>query len=327
MFHRLQEETARVEEHLLGGPFNKAIVECFINNDASASTFENFLNPLQKLLRLSPPVASTLAQEALFQGTAQKLSTKKAVVRLNLLRIISSICDANEEQGGASLIETFHLYEAVERLAESDPAILVREMASDLIKSCDYSRHSYEKATRGIRPGTRRSSSASVTPPGQTLLSSRGLVSSGTPSHIRTAQGKGYFDNGTSNSGSGRYDSTRILSRRPSASTLSPSTSSYRPASRDSTSSDRTNGLANNTAASSSVAPPNTRWESSTPGSGKSRLPRTSGTRLTRLSLATRKEENVTPTHTPGQRTGSALNPARRRRVTSSGASSGLGQR
>jgi hypothetical protein len=43
-----------------------------------------------------------------------------------------------------------------------------------------------------------------------------------------------------------------------------------------------------------------------------------------------KKEENMTPTHTPGAapgpgRTGSALNPGRRRRVTSSGTGSGSG--
>ena len=299
--------------------------------DASPDAFENFLDPLQKLLRLSPLVASTLAHPDLFSRTALKLNTKKAVVRLNLLRIIRSICDASEDHGGASLIQKFGLYEAVERLADSDQAILVREMASDLIKSSDLSsRRSYESTT-GLRPHPRRSSSATMTPPSQQL---KGVQASapGTPQHLRSAQ-KSYFDS----SSSGLYEGSRAP-RMSSTTALTPST--FRPTSRD--------GSSGSTAGSSSATSiASAAWSGST-GSAKSRLPRTntapfrasgapsSGPRLTRLSLASqRKEENVSPIHTPAAaaaaaangRTGSALNPGRRRRVTSSGTGTAFGQR
>lgn len=128
---RLQEETAKVEEYLLEGSFSKAVVDCFTNSKTDA--FENLLEPLQKLLRLSPPIAATLAQPELFARTSQKLLNKKAVVRGNLLRIIRSICDSSEEQD--ALIPKYGLFPAIERLAENDPAILVRNMAADLISS------------------------------------------------------------------------------------------------------------------------------------------------------------------------------------------------
>ena len=67
--------------------------------ERQGDAFENLLEPLQKLLRLSPPVAASLASPELFTRLAQKLNSKKAVVKLNLLRIMRSICDSHEEQG------------------------------------------------------------------------------------------------------------------------------------------------------------------------------------------------------------------------------------
>ncbi|KAL1624529.1 Protein kinase of the Mitotic Exit Network [Diplodia seriata] len=125
IFIWLQEETARVEQALLHS-FPEAIISCFTNQDSSVDAFENLLEPLQKLLRLSPPVAALLARRELFSRVGQKLHTKKPVVRLNLLRIVRSICDATEENGGGPpLIQSHGLLDAIKRLAESDPAILI----------------------------------------------------------------------------------------------------------------------------------------------------------------------------------------------------------
>lgn len=106
-------------------------MQCF--NAPKASAFDyNLLEPLQKLLRLSSPVASSLARSDLFTGILQKLNHKKAVVRLNLLRIVRSICDPSKEDGDN--IRTHDLFEAIQRLAEDDTAVLVRNMASELVK-------------------------------------------------------------------------------------------------------------------------------------------------------------------------------------------------
>src|SRR6187402_1782091 len=123
MYFRLQEETAKVEKFLLEGNFTEAIVQCF--NAPRASAFDyNLLEPLQKLLRLSSPVASSLARPDLFSGILQKLNHKKAVVRLNLLRIVRSICDPSDEH--AESIRGHSLFEAIQRLADNDNAVLVR---------------------------------------------------------------------------------------------------------------------------------------------------------------------------------------------------------
>ena len=156
---RLQEETARVEEYLVSGTFTGAITRCFI--DSKANAFENLLEPLQKLLRLSPPVAHTLAQAEFFARIHSKLSSNKALIRLNLLRIVQCICDASEEQG--ALISVYGLYETIQKLADLDSAILVRDMASKLVRNCD--EHEIVVRSGGRRRAGLRRTSSSTTPP------------------------------------------------------------------------------------------------------------------------------------------------------------------
>lgn len=202
---RLQEETARVEEHLLDGSFTQGIIKCFTTSKANA--FENLLEPLQKLLRLSPPIALSLAHPDLFARISQKFQSSKAVVRLNLLRIIRSICDSVDEPG--SLLVRYDLYDTIHRLAEYDGAVLVRNMAGELLKSSQAS----DKLNMGSskrRPG-RRSSSAN-TPPG--LISSRSMPP--TPTSGRSMQPTNYF-----------------LDREPRERSAVNGRLSYRPVSRD----------------------------------------------------------------------------------------------
>jgi hypothetical protein len=134
---RLQEETARVEQYLLSSSanFTPTIISAYTSAELSQSTFENMLEPLQKLVRLSPPIAASLAAPEIFQRTQQKLGHKDAVTRLNLLRILRTICDAREE--GCWLIRAFGCYERISWLVEHDGAVLVRQMAEELVRACD----------------------------------------------------------------------------------------------------------------------------------------------------------------------------------------------
>lgn len=159
--------------------FTDAIVRCLTLSKANA--FENLLDPLQKLLRLSPPVASTFARPDLFMRLGQKLHHNKAAVRLNLLRIISSICDSSEQQGG--LLAAYGLLDAIREL-ENDPAILVRDMAGKLIQSSERD----EAFGLKRRPTSRRKSN-STTPPNPFSSSTPS-----TPSTNRTSQSRGYFE-------------------------------------------------------------------------------------------------------------------------------------
>ncbi|KAL4937968.1 hypothetical protein BDV06DRAFT_202010 [Aspergillus oleicola] len=228
IFIWLQEETAKVEEHLLENrhdqpSFTDAIVRCLTLSKANA--FENILEPLQKLLRLSPPIASTLARPDLFSRIGQKLHHNKAAVRLNLLRIISSICDSSEEQGG--LLAGYGLLDAIREL-EHDTAILVRDMAGKLIQSNEKS-ESYGLGK--LRPNVRRGS-VSATSPG--LLSNQSAPV--TPQMSRQSQSRGYFDG-------------RDTQRRPRTA-ISGSALALRPGSRDGPSSGSAGGVNGSSGAS-----------------------------------------------------------------------------
>ncbi len=135
-------------------------MKCFSNSKANA--FENLLDPLQKLLRLSPLVAQSLGRPDLFARILQKLNHNKAVIRLNLLRIVRSICDAHDEQGG--LLRKYGVFDAIQKLADSDSAVLVRNMAGELVKSALEWDHHYNSVDRRRRARRASSSTASVLP-------------------------------------------------------------------------------------------------------------------------------------------------------------------
>lgn len=172
IFTWLQEETARVEDHLLENQnFTSAIVAALTSS--KSTSFENLLEPLQKLLRLSPPLAASMARSGqLFDTLGQKLNHNKPAIRLNLLRIIGSICDSTEE--GCFLLDQYGLYDVVRELSFSDSAVLVRSMAGELIRSYEETDNVSIKSGQGgstapngarrKHPGFQRRTS-STTPP------------------------------------------------------------------------------------------------------------------------------------------------------------------
>ncbi len=108
---------------------------CF--NTTKANAFDpNLLEPLLKLLRLSPSTAASLAKAEMYAGIGQKLSHKKAVVRLNLLRLVRNIMDACEladmGPGDNKLLRA--LFDDIQTLADRDAAVLVRNLASELVR-------------------------------------------------------------------------------------------------------------------------------------------------------------------------------------------------
>lgn len=108
----------------------------------------------------------------LFESIGQKLNSTKPAIRLNLLRIMGSICDATDE--GGLLLERFGLFDLIRELQVSDSAVLVRSMAQELVRTCEevdnISIHSGSGGgDRGKRrlngAGALRRTSASSTPP------------------------------------------------------------------------------------------------------------------------------------------------------------------
>ena len=201
IFVWLQEETAKVENHLLDGNFTAAITSCF--NTSKLNAFDpNLLEPLLKVLRLSPSVAASLAKAEMYAGISQKLNHKKAVVRLNLLRLVRNImdgCEANNTslaQGGPNATRQLRvLFDDIQILAEKDAAVLVRNLASELLRSnIDADQHDSTLGSLGLVSGSGNSSigsgprsrsgprrTTSYTPPG--LHSSMSMPPTPTHSH------------------------------------------------------------------------------------------------------------------------------------------------
>jgi hypothetical protein len=120
-----------VEDELLKPDGIDALLRCFV--DAKNNSFENLLDPFLKLIRLSTGVAAALgAKPALIRRIIDRLGTSaKAVVRLNLLRVLRAVCDAHPNR--AVLVERYGLYDVVRRLSKEDGAVLVRELAREIV--------------------------------------------------------------------------------------------------------------------------------------------------------------------------------------------------
>ncbi|KAG9000575.1 hypothetical protein FRB90_011783 [Tulasnella sp. 427] len=128
----LQDETARVEDQLTRPENNVCILGCFIST--KTNSFEHLLDPFLKLFRLSNDVAMSVAKPEFFNRIIDRLrQTNKAMVKLNLLRVLRTVCDAHPDS--ALLVEKFGVMPVVERLSQKDASVLVRELAREIIPS------------------------------------------------------------------------------------------------------------------------------------------------------------------------------------------------
>ncbi|KDQ62037.1 hypothetical protein JAAARDRAFT_189411 [Jaapia argillacea MUCL 33604] len=125
----LQDETARVEDQLMHSASIEALLGCFTSS--KANSFENLLDPFLKICRLSSPLTIALAKSTFFKRIIDKLNHSKAVVRLNLLRLLKMICESHPNR--AILVERYGIYEIVEKLSRGDGAVLVRELAREIM--------------------------------------------------------------------------------------------------------------------------------------------------------------------------------------------------
>lgn len=140
---RLQEETAKVEPIIRQPSAIDSIAQAM--SKAKGSTFDDMLKPLYKTSMLCPsfaralaiaassPVSSAAAANAskLFERLLEKLSNSKAAVRLDILRVIRTLCEAHPQR--ELLITRYDIVTAVTKL-EDDSAVLVRAMARDLLE-------------------------------------------------------------------------------------------------------------------------------------------------------------------------------------------------
>ncbi|KAF9189540.1 hypothetical protein BGZ51_005613 [Haplosporangium sp. Z 767] len=131
----LQDETTDIEHVLLQPSSLTLFVQAFLT--AKANSFENILEPLYKILRISPAIACGIANPQLFQRLLDRLGHPKAVVRLNLLRILRSIFDVHPER--LQLVVRYGIADVVVKIAEEDPAVLVKELAKEILEAFEES--------------------------------------------------------------------------------------------------------------------------------------------------------------------------------------------
>ncbi|KZT69616.1 Pkinase-domain-containing protein [Daedalea quercina L-15889] len=127
----LQDETARIEDQLTKPESLEALLRCFVN--AKSNSFENLLDPFLKMCRLSAAITIGLAKSQFFKRIIDKINHSKAVVRLNLLRILRTVCEAHPNR--AMLVERYGIYDIVVKLSKEDGAVLVRELAREIVPS------------------------------------------------------------------------------------------------------------------------------------------------------------------------------------------------
>ncbi|KAI0351403.1 kinase-like protein [Trametes cingulata] len=125
----LQDETARIEDELMKPDSLDALLRCFVS--AKANSFENLLDPFLKIFRISTNITIGVAKSQFFKRLIDKLGSSKAVVRLNLLRILRTVCDVHPNR--AMLVERYGIYDIVAKLSKEDVAVLVRELAREIV--------------------------------------------------------------------------------------------------------------------------------------------------------------------------------------------------
>ena len=105
------------------------LLRCFVNS--KANSFENLLDPFYKLCRVSTPVTIGIAKSQFFKRIVEKINHSKAHVRLNLLKLLKWVCEVHPSR--AMLIERFALHDVVLKLSADDQAVLVRQLAGELL--------------------------------------------------------------------------------------------------------------------------------------------------------------------------------------------------
>ncbi|GAA5906712.1 hypothetical protein JCM6882_003280 [Rhodosporidiobolus microsporus] len=157
----LQDEPGRVEDCLLDATAVEALVRLFCKT--KATVFDNLLEPLHKILRTSPALASRLAvQSGFLKRIIERLErASKAVVRLNLLRITKTVFDALTDRRDRDKAVKV-LAGPVGRLAEEDKAVLSRQLAKSLAAEFTATREETKRSLE--RKAMRRAASESGTP-------------------------------------------------------------------------------------------------------------------------------------------------------------------
>ncbi len=142
----LQDETARVEDALLAQESIDLLLKCFVSS--KANSFENLLDPFLKIIKLSTPITIAMTKSSAF--------FKRIIDRLGHIARPScgSTCCASSAAcamctlTARCLVERYGLLGVVEKLSRGDGAVLVRELAREIVPTL---RPALRPSTNGIR--------------------------------------------------------------------------------------------------------------------------------------------------------------------------------
>ncbi|KAF7966406.1 hypothetical protein HWV62_38446 [Athelia sp. TMB] len=185
----LQDETARLEDELTKPAGLESLLACFVSS--KANSFENLLDPLLRICRISTRITIALAaKSAFFKRVIDRLANhSKAVVRLNLLRILRTVCDVHPNR--AMLVERYGLYEIVRKLSESDGAVLVRELAREIVPALKPAlRPSLRTMDNGSGVGTSKTGLSGGLAPKKARRTASETSATSTPGRVLSMQGR-----------------------------------------------------------------------------------------------------------------------------------------
>ncbi|GAA5962208.1 hypothetical protein JCM3765_003898 [Sporobolomyces pararoseus] len=127
----LQDEVARVEDCLLEPDAISALVHLFCKT--KGTVFETMLEAFHRILRTSPLLTARLVtQPGVCMRIVERIErSTKAVVRLNLLRIVKTIFDSlNDRRDRERVVKL--LSPAISRVAEEEKTVLAAQLAKSL---------------------------------------------------------------------------------------------------------------------------------------------------------------------------------------------------
>jgi len=175
----LQDEMSRVEDALVESSAVTSLVEAVVI--AKGASFENLLEPLLKILRHSSALSAAIVQSSevlrakLFHRILEKVKGhSKAVVRLNLLKLLRLLLETELDQCTAPFVDRYGIRNTIVRVIRKDGAVLVREIAREIIQLLPNSGELSESASEtSNRPQYSRSSKDTSSIPRRTRSGSQ----------------------------------------------------------------------------------------------------------------------------------------------------------
>jgi hypothetical protein len=126
----LEDEVARVEERLIQPSCRQRLLEGIF--ESKTNSLNSVLDSFNKILRLSPGLCRAISLPNLLAHVKRRLKSSKAIVQLNLLRVVRTILELNPNQ--CRLLEQIGIASILQSTTTAaDSPVLVKELAKELL--------------------------------------------------------------------------------------------------------------------------------------------------------------------------------------------------